>query len=135
MTAPRTFPAPDEDPRLPHTVALEEGTSLRDLATAKPDAGPRLAGHRVRVVLEDPDAPDELVEFEVRVDNRDLLRWDKTAPRQKWDASKTPFIFQTFIAWSAARRAGATELEFGAFEEVCLEATDLKEDEDARPTR
>lgn len=97
-----------------------------------PEDDQLVPGHRIRVVLEDGSS------WTVCADNRDFLRWDKTAPRQKWDARAQPFLFQTFLAWAASRRAGLTSLDFGPFGDVCLEANDVKaeaDDDTARPTR
>lgn len=107
------------------------GTSLRELAAAAPARERTLPGHLVHVSLEDG------TEFEVRVDNRDFIRWDKTSGRHKWDASKQPFIFQTFLAWSAAQRLQLTALDFDAFLSVCLGAEDVKAgpEDEVRPTR
>ena len=59
--------------------------------------------------------------FTVRVTNRDYLAWDKTSVRQKpvWKADVSPFLFATFLAWSAARREGKFDGYFDAFAEVC----------------
>jgi hypothetical protein len=110
--------------------ASPAGRSLRDLAaTEQADDGPVLAGHVVRVVLEDRDP------FEVRIDNRDFTRWDRDRERLKLPmADKAPFIFQTFLAWSASLRTGEVDLTFRDFEAVCLEAKDVKQ-VDARPTQ
>lgn len=96
-----------------------------------PEPEVTLPGHRIHVVLDDG------AEWTVRADNRDFLRWDKTAPRHKWDARTQPFLLQTFLAWAASRRQGLTELSFDAFGDVCLEARDVKDeaDDEARPTR
>ena len=112
------------------------GTSLRDVAT---ETAPqrKLYGRRARVTLAGPDG-EPLEPFEVRIDNRDYLRWDKTAPRQKWGSGRdVPFLMATFLSWSAATRAGLTDLKWPQFEEACLEAENLEQsDEDAAdPTR
>lgn len=110
------------------------GTPLRELAAdAAAAAAPEvtLPGHLVHIALESGE------DFTVRVDNRDLIRWDKTAPRQKWNAQETPFLFQSFIGWAAAKRAGVLELDFDTFLAVALEVKDVKPsaDDEARPTR
>ncbi len=135
MTMP-TVPSSD-DIRGPLAARLRPtdapaGTPLRDLADEAPaPAEATLAGHRVHVVLE--DGPD----YTVRVDNRDFIRWDKTAPRQKWDAKAQPFLFQAFLAWSASRRQGLTDLDFDTFTDRATECADVKDEaeDEARPTR
>jgi hypothetical protein len=91
-----------------------------------------LPGHLVHVVLADGR------DLQVRIDNRDFVHWDMTAPRQKWGtASTAPFLFQTFIAWSALKREDLYSGGFTTFQRECLEAADVKGDDDdtARPTR
>lgn len=118
-----------DDPRV-------AGTPLRELATEKGPRERKLPGRRALVTL------DGLEPFEVRIDNRDYLRWDKTAPRQKWvtggkDAPPTPvFLMATFLAWSAATRAQQTDLTFAQFEAACLEVEEQTADDsdEARPT-
>jgi hypothetical protein len=124
----------DEDLGLEEPAA---GTPLRELATEEPATVERvLPGRRARVVLELAGGATE--EFEVRVDNRDYLRWDKTAPRQKWGNGRdVPFLMATFLAWSAASRAGLTSLKWSDFEAAAVVVDDIaQEDEDlARPTQ
>jgi hypothetical protein len=48
--------------------------------------------------------------LEVQTDNRDLVRYDLTRPKQRpaWpDPTEAPSFWLTFIAWSAANRQGA----------------------------
>lgn len=121
----------------PGTPEPAAGTPLREVAGSDEDAAPvdrvKLPGHLVRIFLEVPGS-EELAVFEVRVDNRDYVRWDKTAPRRNWTGTSHPFIFQSFVGWSAAERKGHTRLNFDQFLELAVEVQDLK-DEDARPTR
>jgi hypothetical protein len=45
--------------------------------------------------------------LEARVINPDYLRWDRTASKHGWPtATQAPFLWQTFLAWSALRREG-----------------------------
>lgn len=123
-----------EDEAGPSGLGLLEGTkgltSLRELATEKAPT-PAMPGHLIHVVLDDGQ------EWTVRVDNRDFIRWDHTAPRQKWSAQTQPFLFQTFLAWAASHRQGLTALQFAQFQDAALETKDVKADEDdaARPTQ
>jgi hypothetical protein len=102
-------------------------TPVRDLATTKER---KLPGRLCTVEL------DGLEPFEVRIDNRDYLRWDKTAPRRKWGSGRdVPFLMATFLAWSAATRAGLTTMPWETFEECAVAVDTIEEDADARPTR
>lgn len=133
-----TEPSPTEYHSLRRADAVDDedgpaaGTSVREAAT---EAGPReskLPGRRARVTLDGTDP------YEVRIDNRDYLRWDKTAPRQKWGSGRdVPFLMATFLAWSASTRAGLTTLKWADFEDAALEVEELTEDDSdlARPTR
>lgn len=132
MTSPNDYaPAFDGMPPAEDAPAPAAVSSLRDLAQ-EVTTERKLAGHLVRVMLEDGDS---VLELEARVDNRDLVRWDKTAPRQKWTASTHAFLFQSFVGWSALSRRGLYAGNFDEFLDVALEVVDVKADEDARPTR
>jgi hypothetical protein len=111
-------------------------TPLQAAAEESAEEERTLAGHRIRVTMEGPG--DELVVHVVRVDNRDFVRWDMTAPRQKWGSAKeVPFLFQTFLSWSAGKRAGLELPPFERYRDLVLEAKDLEQEEEdeARPTR
>lgn len=117
------------------------GTSVRELATAPEPAGARkLSGRFARIVLEGPDGED-LEPFEVRIDNRDYLAWDRTAPVRKWVKKKDDpipmFLMATFLAWNAARRKQLTPLTFDQFQAAAIDVEEFtpEDDEDARPTR
>ena len=102
----------DDDPRL-----APAGGLVDHLNADAEHSEHALPGMLTRVVLEGREP------FTVRVTNRDYLAWDKTSQRQKpvWKADETPFLFATFLAWSAARRAGEFDGYFDAFAEVCEE--------------
>lgn len=77
-------------------------------------------------------------EFEVQAINPDLIRWDRTAAKHHWPAaSSAPFLWMTFLAWSAARRSDLIpqDVTFEAFsEEQCIQVrnlTDAEGDDDA----
>jgi hypothetical protein len=130
----------DDDEAGPAGLGLLEpaaATSLRNVATEKDPKERKLPGRRARVTLAGPDG-EPLEPFEVRVDNRDFLRWDKTAPRQKWGSGRdVPFLMATFLAWSAASRTEVTTLSWAQFEAAALEVEELAEEDSdlARPTR
>jgi hypothetical protein len=91
-----------------------------------------LPGRRAIVHLADGTS------FQVRITNREYVRWDQTAPRKKWgNAADVPFLASTFLAWAAARRDDLTELTFEQFQDTCEEVENLEEDDSdvARPTR
>lgn len=117
-------------------VGAPAGTPLRELAT-DPDDSPadsvKLPGHLVHIWLEQ-SGTDALDHFTVRVDNRDYVRWDKYAASQKLNGQSSPFIFQTYVGWSAANRAGRTQLTFAQFQAMAVEVEDDKGPE-ARPTQ
>lgn len=106
---------------------------LRQLPDPAPDTPTRrLPGQRYAVVMDDG------TEFEVLVQNRDRVSWDRTAARHKWPAyGDAPFLATTFVAWCAAKRAGHVDCRFEEFEATAAEITPLAEDEadEARPTR
>jgi len=134
MTNPVTY-----DEAGPAGLVMLEEDDLDDAAVPAPaPLEPRaLPGRRVSIVLDDGTPAG--VTHVVRVTNRELVLWDKTAPRRQWGAAQdVPFLANTFTAWAAARRAGVIgDLKFEAFQELCLDVTDLAEDDSdaARPTR
>lgn len=108
--------------------------SLRELAEdvipeEAPEAG--LPGQVIRVVLEDG------TEFSVRTVNRDYIRWDKTPPARRGGVKAfqdAPFIFASFLAWSAARRLELTALTFDQFLELA-EVVDRQAETEVPPTQ
>lgn len=119
-------------PRLDGTDAVEP-PSLRDLAEAPADEE-RLPGQVIRVVLEDGE------KFEVRTNNRDYIRWDKTVPARRGGVKQfqdAPFVFATFLAWAAARRLELTSLTFDQFLEaaVVVDRLSVGDEDDVPPTR
>lgn len=111
------------------TTAREHAASMP--ADAQSDGEALMSGQRVRVCLEGGDP------YEVRTTNADRVRFDLTAPKHKWpDAQTAPFLWFTFLAWSASRREGRTELRFEQFADATLEveALDVTDDDGVRPT-
>lgn len=100
---------------------------------ATEDAGERtLPGRRARVVLSSGE------EFVVRLTNRDYVRYDLERQRRKLpEGQGAPFVFATFLAWSAALRDGQTDLTWPAWMDNVEDLENLKGDEEdaARPTR
>lgn len=133
MTTPNPFQIRPRDEELP---AGDAGTPLSELATAAAPVDSRtLPGSRVRVHLADGSS------WEVRYTNRDYLRWDKTPAKRRGAESfqAAPFVFATFLAWSASAREGLTELDWAAFQEAVEEVERLEatadEPDDVPPTR
>jgi hypothetical protein len=62
----------------------------------------RLTTPRIEVTLDDGTT------FVVQALNPDLVRWDRQASKLGWPKmSDAPFLWLTFLAWSAAKREGA----------------------------
>ena len=90
----------------------------------------KLSTPRVRVIREGHEP------LEVQTDNRDLVRYDKTRPRQRppWpDPQEAASFWMTFIAWSAASRQGAipSDLRYEAWEDQVLNIQPLADDDDS----
>lgn len=103
--------------------------SLADLATTDQVA---LPGRRAEVTMGDGS------KFTVRITNHCYIAWDKTAPRKKWGAmADVPYLAATFMAWTAAKRQGLTELGWDAWQEAVADILMLDEDPEdlAFPTR
>lgn len=110
-------------------------TSTNDLDDAIGTEERTLPGRRIRWTDTTGDVQ------ELRVTNRELVAWDKTAPRHKWGhATEVPFLARSFLAWAAARRDGLTTLTFDQWngEEYVIEDIEDEDGEedgdDARPT-
>jgi hypothetical protein len=93
----------------------------------------KLASPKVRVTLEGRADP-----FELQTINADLVLWDRTAFKHKWPKfDDAPFLWLTFLSWSAARRTGeiGTDLTYEKWEASVqsVEAVDTEAD-DAIPT-
>lgn len=88
----------------------------------------KLSTPRVRVVLASSDK-----ELELQTTNADLVLWDRTRIKHKWPKFEdAPFLWLTFISWSAARREGAVapDLKYEAWEIDVLEASAIDPDAD-----
>lgn len=84
----------------------------------------------IEVVLEQPGT-DDLLEYVVRTDNRDLVRWDLTRVRRGWPAtSEAPFLWMTVLGYFALIRAGeiSDKENVEAFIDRCLSAKFVNED-------
>lgn len=92
-----------------------------------------MTGQRVDVALMDG------TRYRITTTNADRVRFDLTAPKHKWPtAQAAPFLWFTFLAWSASKREQRTALTFEQFHEqtVACEAVDVDEAVDGvRPTR
>jgi hypothetical protein len=91
-----------------------------------PADAPRIHGQIIHVTIRDGAG---VREFDVHVTNRDYLAWDMTGPKRGWDMRKQLFLFQNFIAWSAAKRDGQFD---GPFDRADTSWWELVVDVDAR---
>lgn len=88
----------------------------------------KLQQPRVRVVMEDASS-GEMTECIVQTSNRDAVRYDVVRGRKQWPGmSEAPMLWMTFCAWSAMKRGGDTDLDFDAFNELCLEVAAVDAD-------
>jgi|SRR5262245_25442401 len=75
----------------------------------------------LKVVLEDGRA------LTVQATNPDYIRWDRTAAKHGWPTLRqAPFMWMTFLAWSALRRTGqiADAVTWEEFSDrMCLQVT------------
>lgn len=50
----------------------------------------------------------------MQTNNIDMVLWDRTRVKHKWPRmDEVPFLWLTFVSWSAARRTGAIPEGFG----------------------
>lgn len=90
---------------------------------------PRLPSPRLTVVMDDGAT------FEVQSDNRDQLAYERTRARHKWpEPSAAPFMWLTFLAWSALRREGAYPGNLDEFEAHALGVTNQTDGEEDVPS-
>jgi hypothetical protein len=100
------------------------------------DEGISLPGQRFTITFTDGRA------HTVRLMQRDYIAWDKTTARQKWgSAQDAPFLFQTFVAYAAAKRLELLErgTSFDAFCDAIADVSPARDDDGedgvTRPTR
>jgi len=85
----------------------------------------RLVAPRIRVIRDGQEP------LEVQSDNRDLVGWEATRLKHKWPKfDEAPFKWLTFLAWSAARRAGALEsgVTYERWESEVLSVRDMSQE-------
>jgi hypothetical protein len=86
----------------------------------------RLTVPRIEVTLNDGTT------FVVQALNPDLIRWDRQASKLGWPApSVAPFLWLTFLAWSAAKREGAipSETSWETFgDTLCVQVRSLTDE-------
>jgi len=82
--------------------------------------------------------------IEIQTSNPDLVLWDKTRARKRppWPKfDEAPFLWLSFLAWSALRRTGQipTELTYEQWETENMDVSavdpDSDDDETGNPTR
>ena len=97
----------------------------------------RLTTPRLKVIRESDDTI-----LELQTTNADLIRWDRTRAKHKWPTiEEAPFLWLTFLGWSAARRSKVIgpDVTYEAWEADVLQVDsndddDDPEDETGRPT-
>jgi hypothetical protein len=70
--------------------------------------------------------------LEARIVNSDYLRWDRTAAKHGWPTgTAAPFLWMTFLAWSALRREGqiAEGVTWEEFSDRLAEQVELEQGE------
>lgn len=88
-----------------------------------------LSAPRLHVILEDGTQHD------VQTDNRDLLAWDRSRAKHKWPtAQDAPFVWMTFLSWSALRREQLTALSLADYEAQVVQCAPEDEPEPQDPT-
>lgn len=86
--------------------------------------GPHLSSPRLTVIR---DGQEPLT---LQTNNMDLVLWDRTRVKHRWPTMQdAPFLWFTFISWSAARRTGAIADEM-TYERWEREALDISADDD-----
>jgi len=64
--------------------------------------------------------------LEARVTNPDYISWDRVATRKGWPKlADAPFLWQTYLAWSALRREGQLEASWEDFSERLAEQVEM----------
>lgn len=90
----------------------------------------KLTTPRLRVVLADDTV------HEVQCTNADLVRFDLTRAKHKWPGPEAaPFLWLTFVAWSALRRSGviADAVTWEAFQDSTLDISNVSDDGEDGP--
>lgn len=76
----------------------------------------------------------------VQTNNMDMVLWDRTRVKHKWPRLEdAPFLWFTFVSWSAAKRTGAiSDVTYEAWEKTVLDIDAETDDDDGgdvgRPT-
>jgi hypothetical protein len=91
--------------------------------------GVKLFSPLVRVILQNEDESEPKA-TDVQTTNADLVLWDRTRSTHKWPKfDDAPFLWLTFLAWSAMRRNGQipTTLKYEEFERRTLSIENIDE--------
>lgn len=89
----------------------------------------KLASPRVEVLLE---GRDDKVTVQTR--NPDLVLWDRTRAKHGWPKlDEAPFLWLTFLSWSAMRRSGdiPSDMSYEKFEASTLDVQALDDGDGA----
>lgn len=123
MTIPIAAPFDDDD-----LTAGDTRSELNAAEAVEPPAR-RQPGQVFLIQL------DGVEPFEVTVDNRDRVRWEKTRGPRGWPtAAEAQSLCMTFLTWAAARRTNQTALKFEQWEAQLLE-WDHVQDAPSDPTQ
>ncbi|MDN5666944.1 MAG: hypothetical protein L0G87_00945 [Renibacterium salmoninarum] len=80
----------------------------------------------LQITVIEPDG--QHVEYTVRPDNRDRVRYDLIRERKGWPAMQAaPFVSGTVLAWSVLEREGKTTLDVEQFLANCTHVTAVDE--------
>lgn len=88
---------------------------------------PKVTSPRITVIR---DGQEPLT---VQTTNYDMVNWDRTRVKHRWPKmDEAPFVWLTFVSWSAARRTGAIPdtLTYETWENTVLDISPETEDDD-----
>ncbi|MET0995456.1 MAG: hypothetical protein ABWY20_15850 [Mycobacterium sp.] len=101
---------------------LDPGDNTPQTEAAPPAR--RQVGSLIEVILDGREP------FEVTVDNRDRIAWDKTSARHsEWPAATARSFVMTFLTWNACRREQLIEraVTFEQFQELLLDWNEVEQ--------
>lgn len=84
-------------------------------------------GERLELTLSGVEAP-----LEVTYNAVDMRRWESEHGRSVL-AEQRSISLLTWLGWSAARRAGATELDYPSFDEQCVDVRRTRDPDEVTP--
>lgn len=78
-------------------------------------------------------ASDDEKTLDIQATNRDLVLWDETRVKHRWPKfDDAPFLWLTFLSWSAARRTGviSPDTKFEEWKNDVLDISNVEDDGD-----